>query len=214
MARLGLEAKLFSIQPIYRLRSHPLQKFIGVSLLILLAVGMIGLPISAPAPAKDGRFPCEDCPCGCTTADFCWDKCCCHSDLEKLEWAAQNNVQPPEFLVARAASVSPTFTLVRTSSAKSSTSACCCCSKPSASTCDSPESPAQETTQATRSGLVRFEDAARCRGIELLWSLFSQVLVQQPQLCAVQADLRLLFCVAIQDDRHFSRAICPDPPVP
>jgi hypothetical protein len=183
-------------------------------LLILLAVGMIGLPLSAPGPEKTGRFPCEDCPCGCSSADFCWDKCCCHSDAEKLQWAARNNVQPPEFLVARAASASPTFTRLRTTKDKPPEATCCCCSKEAASTCDLPESADEFVSKTTRRRLIRLEDAARCHGIELLWTLFSQVLVEEPQLSAAKTDEHLLFCLAIQDDRLFSRAICPDPPVP
>ncbi|WP_419189945.1 hypothetical protein [Stieleria marina] len=178
---------------------------------------MIGLPISAPGPEKTGRFPCEDCPCGCSTADFCWDKCCCHSDAEKLQWAAQNNVQPPEFLVARVRAAAGNLVLVKTIPTQTaSSSACCCCSKSpesETSSCEVP-GPAKSAVTESRSRLIRLEDAARCHGIELLWSLFSQVVVDPLRPTAGSADEHLLFCLAIWNDRVFSRAVCPDPPIP
>lgn len=44
-----------------------------------------------------------NCPCGCSSAESCWNSCCCHTDIEKLAWARKNSVRPPEFLAKRVA---------------------------------------------------------------------------------------------------------------
>ncbi|MDC0935495.1 hypothetical protein OAS39_04345 [Pirellulales bacterium] len=42
-----------------------------------------------------------DSPCGCQDAATCWDSCCCKTDQEKIAWARDNGVTPPDFLLAR-----------------------------------------------------------------------------------------------------------------
>jgi hypothetical protein len=42
------------------------------------------------------RYPCEFSPCGCLSASHCWEKCCCFTDEEKVEWAEKNDVSIPE----------------------------------------------------------------------------------------------------------------------
>lgn len=42
------------------------------------------------------RFPCEACPCGCGTAEHCWNDCCCHTLPQRLTWARREGVRPPE----------------------------------------------------------------------------------------------------------------------
>lgn len=49
-----------------------------------------------PAVDSDERFPCENCPCGCGTAEHCWRACCCHTLAERLAWARREGVRPPE----------------------------------------------------------------------------------------------------------------------
>lgn len=41
------------------------------------------------------RYPCEDCPCGCTGAAQCWAHCCCHTTEQRLAWALERGVRPP-----------------------------------------------------------------------------------------------------------------------
>jgi len=42
------------------------------------------------------RYPCESCGCGCASATECWTHCCCHSEHERLMWAIEHGVLPPE----------------------------------------------------------------------------------------------------------------------
>lgn len=77
---------------------------IAAGLLPLLILCMVGVPLPNLRP-KDltERFPCERCACGCKSAAHCWDKCCCFTDEEKLDWAEKNRVQAPKFLADRVA---------------------------------------------------------------------------------------------------------------
>lgn len=81
-----------------------------VAWLLLPCLLAIGTGVSIPIPPatlsqeKDlsQPFPCQHSRCGCRDAASCWQKCCCHTDREKLAWAAKNGVTPPAFVVARA----------------------------------------------------------------------------------------------------------------
>lgn len=101
-------------------------RLVAAAILPFLLLTIIGVPIPDFRPKHSTeRFPCENCSCGCRTAAFCWDKCCCHTDQEKLEWAIEHGVKPPKFLVDRvAATGKSTQTVGETKSSKS----CCCCS--------------------------------------------------------------------------------------
>ncbi len=73
-------------------------------MLPVLVFCMVGLPIpNLRVKQSVERFPCEACTCSCTDPHHCWDKCCCHTDEEKLDWAKENDVVAPDFLVARVA---------------------------------------------------------------------------------------------------------------
>ncbi len=68
-----------------------------------------GLPLEVRLPVAKvvdsgevERFPCETCPCGCATADYCWKKCCCHSLAARLAWARREGVRPPQHAIAAA----------------------------------------------------------------------------------------------------------------
>lgn len=91
---------------LHRFSSGLVGRYAGWVLVALMTLAITGLPL--PAIKKTGHsepFPCQDCPCGCLTAAQCWDKCCCHSDTEKLAWANTHQGTPPAFLVVRVALV-------------------------------------------------------------------------------------------------------------
>jgi hypothetical protein len=69
---------------------------------VLLEIG--GIPVVRVARKDRSRpYPCQDHPCGCASADECWHHCCCFSNKQKLVWASQHGVTPPDFVVAAAA---------------------------------------------------------------------------------------------------------------
>lgn len=234
---------MFTVSSFYRPRLQSLRRSISTLLLAVVTCSIVGVPFLAPGPEKVGRFPCEDGVCGCATAEACWDKCCCHSDVEKLAWAAAHHVSPPEFLVARVSAAQRQWSLARQMVELPVTKRCCCQSASTAAACPTgvvgrPDAHAEianfagskceiasadglpkvtkHTVVKRAAGLriVSLEDAAKCRGITWLWSLFSEVVVDKSVLPGVAAEPRLLFCLAVENDRVIDRAYCPDPPVP
>lgn len=59
-----------------------------------------GFPLPAPRRKSKGDsvpFPCQSLPCGCITAAECWKgDCCCFTLEDKLRWAEENGIEPPE----------------------------------------------------------------------------------------------------------------------
>jgi hypothetical protein len=43
------------------------------------------------------RYPCENNPCGCCSAEECWRHCCCLTAEERWAWAHANGVEPPAY---------------------------------------------------------------------------------------------------------------------
>jgi hypothetical protein len=85
----------FQATPGFRLRDLLLGLVLFSHLLIAF-----GFPLPAPdrkSHATSRPFPCQNHPCGCLTADLCWQgDCCCMTLEEKLAWADANGVEPPE----------------------------------------------------------------------------------------------------------------------
>lgn len=88
----------------------PVNRIITVSLaawFTLLATGaplpldrLVAQATRSVSPAE--RYPCENCPCGCSTAAHCWAECCCHTLPQRLMWAAREGVRPPGQALAQA----------------------------------------------------------------------------------------------------------------
>ncbi|MBI3410262.1 MAG: hypothetical protein HY040_18130 [Planctomycetes bacterium] len=61
--------------------------------------------VASPLPILKERhkdrsrpFPCQDRPCGCNNAEDFWRGCCCFTPEERLAWAHENAVTPPDFV--------------------------------------------------------------------------------------------------------------------
>jgi hypothetical protein len=73
---------------------------VGLVLLGHLA-GALGVPVPVRAVKESAvPFPCQNHPCGCMTAQQCWDHCCCFTHEQKLAWAQEHQVQPPQTTLA------------------------------------------------------------------------------------------------------------------
>jgi hypothetical protein len=79
----------------------------GVALLLAVTYGYLvaGVPLPSAARNSNGqsaeRYPCENCSCGCASADECWRHCCCHTLTERLAWAEREGVTPPAYVLAQ-----------------------------------------------------------------------------------------------------------------
>jgi hypothetical protein len=82
----------------FRLWGGPYFSKTRVGAILSLAVYMpICLGISISGSHKSAaRFPCEDCPCGCSSPEDCWTHCCCSSLDQKMAWALREHVIPPD----------------------------------------------------------------------------------------------------------------------
>lgn len=188
------------------------QRYILWMLLASYVILLGGIPGITPtqktgAARSDERFPCENCPCGCSTAEFCWDQCCCHDDAGKIAWAEANGVTPPEFLTARVAK-SNTVVACSTKPVGSPARKCCCCSA-------KPIEPAKpkKVDQLATTSVVLFWKAAQCRGVQSFWKLISITVVgNRPKNVVTPAIL--LASLVIADESAESPVYAPVPPVP
>jgi len=88
------------------------QKGIAVALLLSVCCALLPIPLLPNPPgsqienavsllrSKDCSepFPCQNCRCGCSSAEQCWTSCCCYSLRERIAWAKKNKVTPPAFV--------------------------------------------------------------------------------------------------------------------
>lgn len=85
-----------------KLRVQSLFDWASLACAVGLAVATLGLPLpNSVRKAVSEWFPCRDCSCGCANAETCWRSCCCYSTGEKIALAAEHDVEPPAFLLAR-----------------------------------------------------------------------------------------------------------------
>lgn len=179
---------------------------LGIVVVLLGAWGLLatGVPvaiISRPAKSSGGElYPCIGCPCGCVSAEICWDRCCCMSDREKLAWASENNITPPSFLVERVAA--QTHNVAKR--------ACCCqCGDKDVAKCSPPKSDGDASqTKVVVTGWA----AAKCRGIDLLWQTLTTGLVDTPVTTDIDPPLVARWAPSFQGWPKFFQS--PDPPVP
>jgi len=151
----------------------PLCAWFSLATYLLLATG---LPICVPgANDKDlsQPFPCMNCACGCHSAEQCWRSCCCHTLAERLAWARENRVQPPDYVLAEAR----TQGIDVCEDAHQSHHSCCCCAKPKAK-------------DAGHGNSVVLIQALRCSGIGSDWLAIGVAIVP------VHSDwhLQLILC--------------------
>ena len=191
-------------------------------------MGFIGFPrVESSIPQSAERFPCEKCPCGCSTAEHCWNQCCCHSDTEKLEWAKRNNVVPPTFLVQRVAqskqrgaiTKSKATCCQRCTSSRSAKNVVAVCGAPSGQLESAKKTvvesistePAVETERSKQ--VVLMWKAAQCRGLQAFWSMLMAVYIPVP-LVDDPSDPPLVGWIASFDEHASGLSKQPDPPVP
>jgi hypothetical protein len=141
-------------------RSHSFPIF-GTLLGLLYLVVAVGLPIPVATISKDTTqpFPCMHSQCGCRNAQQCWSHCCCHSLTERLAWARQNGVRPPQFVIsqARAAGLNLNWLAVSNVHQAHTSKASCCQLTPSAkhrSCCETKPSLACNETGHSECGSV------------------------------------------------------------
>lgn len=157
------------------------RRVVASLLLAAYAAAATGLPLRGPAPprAAGERFPCEECGCGCSSAEVCWNNCCCHTLSQRLAWADRENVRPPANVLSQAQCAgldvsrwlpsAPRLTLVAVAAEPQAKACCCCCAKKTAAADNQGnESEPDDGAQAWRS--------LACHGALSLWVSLSVAL--------------------------------------
>ncbi len=165
---------------------------------------------SASGKSLAEPFPCQNSPCGCNTAAKCWDKCCCHSDKEKLAWAKHHDVIPPAFLVARVAR-SKGGHVVGASCCTADTAKPMCCENKSV-VAKSVIPKAKPTVSSVR--IVSIAGLHKCSGIEMVMKLLSTSIIAPHWIRAAMPDPMFLYAMLLGDEIIECLPGSIDPPIP
>jgi hypothetical protein len=82
-----------------------LRRGLAVCVVLGQLLGTVGIvPLRADTKGVSTiLYPCQDHPCGCRTAEQCWaGPCCCFTMREKVAWAAEHGIVPPQTAVQMA----------------------------------------------------------------------------------------------------------------
>lgn len=165
----------------------------------------LGVPLPTGETAKPQvageRFPCENCPCGCKSAQHCWSNCCCHSLSERLAWARREGVTPPAFVLA-AVKETPRPACCSTSRS--------CCSKQAS--CCSPKRVAKSPTPKKNDKRVVVLKALQCQGIS--FASQSITLAPPPPLVLVSFERNVEAVVTAKPQAVCSPSFAPPTPPP
>ncbi|MEM6978166.1 MAG: hypothetical protein AAF539_00780 [Planctomycetota bacterium] len=171
---------------------------------VIALSGVLFVPQQSITASKSAeRFPCENCACGCPSAAHCWDRCCCHTDAEKIAWARRHGVTPPRFLIERVAASA-------SSQPPDACESCChCCVKSSDPTKSSGD---DADAEAVELKTILLWKSAQCRGVQLLWTLLALDWLESSS-AGIATPLHQ-YWIATADIRGVSIHSPPDPPVP
>jgi hypothetical protein len=92
--------------PSSRITGTTARHVLAVFAVIGQSLGTIGIiPVRADFDEDSSTpFPCKDLPCGCRTAAKCWaGACCCYTMQQKIAWAAEHGIIPPDHAIRIAA---------------------------------------------------------------------------------------------------------------
>ena len=209
-----------------------------VSALTLAAylVAAAGVPLPAAArKAVAVPFPCQDHPCGCSTAEQCWQSCCCFSVEERWAWARAHGVEPPPSTPRPTKSWRSVASGPQTQSSQGNKT---CCQKhaPGAASSSAPVSPAPDSTSGPAckncdqslpetpctghangareaySWVVGLE-ALKCHGGSTHWMTTGAAL-PPPELVSCQPLFVSCGWIALLDETFSARSSPPDVPPP
>jgi hypothetical protein len=187
-------------------RCHTLRRTFRLRLTTSLALfvyltATVGFPLPAPT-IRDHRqrYPCENHPCGCRSAEECWRHCCCFTPEQRWAWASANGVEPPAYAERPGLEGLPTAQL-RSKAEEETCQVCshkckdkenasatwpkarCACQREGASCCEAePPTPAKDSKRKPVASLrwAVGVTALQCRGVSTLWLSSSGVVPPPP----------------------------------
>ena len=200
-----------------RLRSVPAGRLtIVAAALLAYAIAAVGVPLPTfEAKDRSQPFPCMDRPCGCRSASACWTSCCCTTPEERLRWARDHGVEPPDSLLAAASHEAEPDA--------HPAGACCAHHAPAdeelslLTGCEDarcPDAPAAEQEPpATASDFIVISALRACQGLSPLWSSLTAA-IPPPSPITYEFDWRPAGRVEIASDSAPSPSLSPAAPPP
>jgi hypothetical protein len=183
-----------------------IERWTRVSIALVLCCAILGGTLGFPAPrrvAKDRSqpFPCQDRACGCMNAASCWKSCCCHTNAQKLAWAKQHGVTPPEFVVAAAK--------------KECAGGSCCIAKHGLANKQpaKAETSTAEASTHTELSLVTIANFRHCQGLPPLWVLLGETTVPCADRIEISAPAAGEW-LSVLSESQASLSYTPDAPPP
>jgi hypothetical protein len=168
-----------------RVAARGAKRLLSILLILAFLVETAGVVVVTRVEKDRSQpFPCQDNPCGCASAEECWHHCCCHSNRQKVAWAHEHGVTPPDFVVAAAEKEGEPSQQV-------------CCHRPACAKCTAKAAEGKHTelachedthherspvaAQPGKKGALRTvfaltDLARRCRDLPQFWSLLGQAL--------------------------------------
>ncbi|APZ90747.1 hypothetical protein Fuma_00329 [Fuerstiella marisgermanici] len=177
------------------------RRLIGLALLASLCASFVPLPMpNAPSLEKDQSqpFPCQNRPCGCASAEQCWKQCCCFTNAQKVVWARENGVTPPDYVVKAARAESSEkiakanllsreiCSLCKKPATDASGNNKSCCEARDAKSCcsaDGSDQREQRKTDEADSEAPRYVigfEAMKCRGQGVFWNSLPWAVIPSP----------------------------------
>jgi len=209
----------------FRHQRHAIvERLLVIAALVGFLGGTIGVPVVLTNRGTKDRsqpYPCMDHACGCRSAEACWRSCCCFTNGQKLAWAAENGVKPPEYVFAAAAKEKPATAVARCCESHGKT--CCeqkmsCCEHEDESSHVQAEVVHQEREEVELSDgwsieFVSAIEARKCQGQAELWLALGAV---APAPAKVELNLEALAVGSVENvcPSLVSVAISPDAPPP
>jgi hypothetical protein len=194
------------------------RRLVAVASLVGFLATASGVPVFNARVGPNGKdisqpFPCMHSRCGCQNAESCWRGCCCHTNAEKLAWAEENGVTPPEYVHIAAAKERP--------AAIAKTDSCCsekqeargdnCCSSTGRCEADLAENGIAQANDDWQWTLVPTVSARKCQGLAQLWLLIGSA---APAVRSVEVTVRLLPAGTLCLADEFSANTLPRPTTP
>lgn len=195
------------------------RRVICLSVLLGMCAFYVPIPTSRSKPhAEDSTpYPCQDHPCGCSSAEHCWTSCCCFSLAEKLAWAEKHGITPPSYVSVPAkkscAEKESTQQDVKIASGSCcSGGSCCAAHRVRIEPPRQDESIADSETREPSTHYMLLSLVHRCQGKHYFCGEFPWAIISQANLSTDRAD-------RLQWDRPISwrsprRAIAPSDPPP
>jgi hypothetical protein len=160
-----------------------------VALAIYLATNL-GISLPLAASKTDVPYPCMHHHCGCTSPEQCWRHCCCMSLVEKLIWARNNRVTPPDYVLAEAHQYGIEWEAFCATAPPEQRDDCCCCrgccaakhEHPEASCCESKHESLSRQNGHETDDLVCLITALACRGVDTN-SIGVVISLPPPEIC-------------------------------